>query len=76
MRVWASVEKPAEVVTRELFEEAERRDPGHRRRWGVLVDGERHQIERLRAEARRRGVEAVFVLDLMHVLEYLRDAAW
>ena len=75
-RVWASVEKPAEVVTRELFDEAERRDPGHRRRWGVLVDGERHQIERLRAEAKRRGVEAVFVLDLMHVLDYLWDAAW
>lgn len=75
-RVWASVEKPAEVVTRELFDEAERRDPGHRRRWVVLVDGDRHQIERLRAEAKRRGVAAVFVLDLMHVLDYLWDAAW
>ena len=75
-RVWASVEKPAEVVTRELFDEAERRDPGHRRRWVVLVDGERHQIDRLRAEARRRGIEAVLVLDLMHVLDYLWDAAW
>ena len=75
-RVWASVEKPAEVVMRELFDEAERRDPEHRRRWAVLVDGERHQIERLRAEAKRRGVTPVFVLDLMHVLEYLWDAAW
>jgi hypothetical protein len=75
-RVWASVEKSAEVVTRELFDEAERRDPEHRRQWIVLVDGDRHQIERLRAEAKRRGVEPIFVLDLMHVLGYLWDAAW
>ena len=74
--MWASVEKPAEVVTRELFDEAERRDPGHRRRWVMLVDGEKHQIERLQAEARRRGVKPVFVLDLIHVLEYLWRAAW
>ncbi len=75
-RVWASVEKPAEVVTRELFDEAERRDPEHLRRWVMLVDGEKHQIERLQAEARRRGVKPVFVLDLIHVLEYLWRAAW
>jgi hypothetical protein len=75
-RVWASVEKSAEEVTRELFDEAERRDPEHRRRWVVLVDGERHQIERLRAEAKRRGVAPVFVLDLIHLLEYLWKAAW
>jgi len=74
--VWASVEKSAEEVTRELFDEAERRDPEHRRLWVVLVDGERHQIARLRAEAKRRGVDPVFVLDLMHVLEYLWKAAW
>ncbi len=75
-RVWASVEKSAEKVTRQLFDEAERRDPEHRRLWVVLVDGERHQIERLRAEAKRRGVVPVVVLDLMHVLEYLWKAAW
>ena len=28
-RVWASVEKSAKAVTRELFDEAERRDPEH-----------------------------------------------
>jgi len=75
-RVWASVEKSAEEVTRQLFDEAERRDPDHRRLWVVLVDGERHQIGRLRAEAKRRGVDPVVVLDLMHVLEYLWKAAW
>jgi len=75
-RVWASAEKPAEDVTRELFDETQPRDPGHHRRWVVLADGERHQIDRLRAEERRRGIKPVFVLDLLHVLEYLWDAAW
>jgi len=75
-RVWASVEKNAEAVTRELFEEAQRRDPSHRRTWVVLVDGDREQIKRVRREAHRRGVEVDLVLDLIHVLEYLWKAAW
>ncbi|HEU4402509.1 MAG TPA: ISKra4 family transposase [Candidatus Polarisedimenticolia bacterium] len=77
-RVWASVEKSAEAVTSELFEEARRRDPGCRRRWVVLVDGDRHQIARVRAEAKRRGLgrDVTLVVDFIHVLEYLWDAAW
>lgn len=75
-RVWASVEKSAEAVTRELFDEAERRDPEHQRPWICLVDGDQHQIARVRKEARRRGVEVVLVLDLIHALEYLWTAAW
>jgi len=75
-RVWASVEKRAEAVTSEVFEEARRRDPGCRRRWVVLVDGDRHQIARVRAEAKRRGVEVTLVVDFIHVLGYLWGAAW
>jgi len=75
-RVWASVEKSAKAVTRELFDEAERRDPDHQRPWICLVDGDQHQIARVRKEARRRGVEVVLVLDLIHALEYLWTAAW
>jgi hypothetical protein len=75
-RVWASVEKNAKAVTRELFDEAERRDPEHQRPWICLVDGDQHQIDRVREEARIRGVEVVLVLDLIHVLEYLWKAAW
>ena len=74
--MWASVEKSAEAVTSEVFEEARHRDPEHRRRWVVLVDGDRHQIARVRAEAKRRGVEVTLVVDIIHVLEYLWDAAW
>jgi len=75
-RVWASVEKSAKAVTRELFNEAEQRDPEHQRPWICLVDGDKHQIARVREEARRRGVEVVLVLDLIHALEYLWKAAW
>jgi hypothetical protein len=77
-RVWASVEKSAEAVTAEVFEEARRRDPECRRRWVVLVDGDRHQIARVRAEAKRRGIskDVTLVVDFIHVLEYLWDAAW
>ena len=69
------VEDAAEVVGR-LFDEAERRDPGHKRRWVALVDGNNHQIDRIGAEARARGVEVAIVVDLVHVLEYLWAAAW
>ena len=77
-RVWASVEKSAAAVTSEVFEEARRRDPEHRRRWVVLVDGCRHQIARIRAEAKHRGIskDITLVVDFIHVLEYLWDAAW
>ncbi|HUJ82874.1 MAG TPA: ISKra4 family transposase, partial [Candidatus Acidoferrales bacterium] len=77
-RVWASVEKTAQAVTSNVFEEAYRRDPEHRRRWVALVDGDRHQIARIRAEAKSRGLgqDITLVVDFIHVLEYLWDAAW
>ncbi len=67
------------AVTGDVFEEARRRDPECRRRWVVvLVDGDRHQIARIRAEAKRRGMskDVTLVVDFIHVLEYLWDAAW
>jgi hypothetical protein len=66
------------VPVEEVFEETRRRDPECRRRWVVLVDGDRHQIARVRAEARRRGLasDITLVVDFIHVLEYLWDAAW
>ena len=75
-RVWARIEKSAEEVTREVFEEAQHRDPERKRQWIVLVDGDRHQIERVRREAKRHGVEVTLVVDFIHVLEYLWKAAW
>ncbi len=71
----ASVTEDAAQVVRRVFEEAERRDPEHRRTWVALVDGNNHQIERIKAEARSRGVEVAIVVDLIHVLEYVWKAA-
>ena len=74
-RVWASVEKSASTVIREMFEEALRRDPGRTRRWVVLVDGEPKQLRAVKKEARRAGVEVTILVDVVHVLEYIWDAA-
>ncbi|MFE7709366.1 hypothetical protein ACFU6I_27035 [Streptomyces sp. NPDC057486] len=59
-----------------VFNRAEHRDPGHRRPWVVLVEGARHQIDLIKAEARQRGVDVHIIVDLIHVLEYLWRAAW
>jgi len=59
-----------------LFDEAERRDPGHARTWIALADGDNHQIDVITAEAARRGIEVTIVVDLIHVIEYLWKAAW
>ena len=68
------VNAPAEVIKR-VFDEAERRDPKHRRTWVALVDGANHQIDRIRFESRKRRVKVTIVVDLVHVLGYLWNAA-
>lgn len=75
-RVWASIEKSPRVVIREAFEEAQRRDPGHMRRWVALVDGNATQIAEIRSASKAFGVLVTLVLDLIHVTEYLWNAAW
>ncbi|MCA1678008.1 MAG: ISKra4 family transposase [Actinobacteria bacterium] len=72
----ASVACEAAQVVCEVFEEAERRDPGHARPWVALVDGNNHQIDRIEAEAAERGSEVAIIVDFVHVLEYLWKAAW
>jgi hypothetical protein len=59
-----------------LFDEAERRDPGHDRPWIALVDGDRHQIDVITAEAAARGITITILIDFIHVIEYLWKAAW
>lgn len=70
-RVWASVEQPPEQVIAQAFDEAERRDPEHRRLWVILVDGNQHQLDLIQAELAQRGIEALILLDVIHVLQYL-----
>ncbi|MDQ6782848.1 MAG: ISKra4 family transposase, partial [Actinomycetota bacterium] len=74
--VTASVIEDAAAVIAKVFDEAERRDPAHSRRWVALVDGNNHQIDRIKTEANARGVDVTIVIDLIHVLQYLWGAAW
>jgi len=74
-RVWASVEKDPRPLIRTMFEEALRRDPERRRRWVVLVDGDPKQLKAVRKEAKRVGVEITVIVDFIHVLERIWDAA-
>ena len=74
--VTASVMSDAASVIASVFEEAERRDPDHNHTWVALVDGNRHQIDRIEIEAAARGVEVTVIIDWVHVLEYIWSAAW
>lgn len=59
-----------------VLDHAQRRDSDHQRTWVALVDGNRHQIDRIRHEATARDVEVAVVIDFVHVMEYLWSAAW
>jgi hypothetical protein len=78
LRRWYAVDIAAgrDQVIRAVFDEAERRDPGHARTRVVLVDGDNHQIEMIRAQAAARGVTITILIDFIHVLEYLWKAGW
>jgi hypothetical protein len=71
-----SITQSSEQVIKAVFDQAEQRDPTHRRTWVVLVDGARHQLDLIRAEAVRRNVTVHILVDFIHVLEYLWKAAW
>ena len=42
----------------------------------MLVDGAKHQIDVIKSEANRRGVEIAIVVEFVHVVAYLWGAAW
>jgi hypothetical protein len=71
-----SVEHDTAHVISAVFDEAHRRDPEHARTWIALLDGNNQQIDRIHAEARRRGVTVHIICDFIHVIEYLWRAAW
>jgi len=75
-RVWASVTETGSEVIEQAFAEALLRDPEQKRRWVVLVDGDKKQLRAVRKTARELGVEITIVLDVIHVLEYLWEAAY
>lgn len=71
-----SVADTSEKVIAAVFDQAEQRDPAHRRTWIMLVDGARHPLDLIHNEAMHRGVHLHIIVDLIHVLEYLWKAAW
>jgi len=75
-RVWASLEKSAQAMVVESFEEGLRRDERLERTWVGLVDGDPHQVAYLQGMAWDYGVRLTLVLDVIHVLEYVWKAAW
>jgi hypothetical protein len=75
-RVWASVEKEPTDVINEMFAEGLRRDPKAKKTWVALVDGNLHQIELIKAKAKKTNRAVTIVCDIIHVLEYLWKAAW
>jgi hypothetical protein len=74
--VSASVIEDAASVIAKMFEEADRRDPEHRRRVVCLVDGNNGQIGAIKREAKTRKLKVTIVIDFVHVMEYLWSAAW
>ena len=52
-----------------MFNEADRRDPDRQLAWIALVDGNNHQIDQIKTEARKRNVKIPIVVDFIHVLD-------
>ncbi|MGW6202272.1 ISKra4 family transposase [Streptomyces sp. NPDC055089] len=71
----ASLVRPPEQVITDAFAQAQARDPHHLRPWIVLVDGARHQLDLIHAEAERRQAPVRILLDFVHVTEYMWAAA-
>jgi len=65
----ASVTDDIPAVIASAFDEAERRDPQHKREWTVLIDGNNTQIEAVTAEAARRGIKITIIIDFIHVFQ-------
>jgi len=60
-----------------VFDEADRRDPGHARTWIALVDGDVHQISLVWAQATARGIMAPDHLDRLYPRAGIpAEAAW
>lgn len=74
-RVWASLTHSMATVIEQAFDEACKRDPEQAKPWVVLVDGNPAQILAVKRVAEKHQKKVVIVMDLIHVLEYLWQAA-
>ena len=74
-RAWACIEKSPDEVIADVLAEALKRDPGKKKAWVGLVDGNETQIACLKRRAKALGIKLTLVLDVMHVLTYLWSAS-
>ncbi len=74
-RVFASVAHTSAEVVKQMFDEAEKRDPKHQRESVILVDGHEHQLNLVKEESAKRSMGSCIIVDLIHVIEYLWKAA-
>jgi hypothetical protein len=75
-RVWAGLKQSADEIIGQTFEEAIKRDPAREKQWVAVVDGNKPQLESLKAYALQYGIALTIVLDLIHVIEYLWRASY
>ena len=75
-RVWASLEHDPDEVIRDMFEEAQRRDPEKKRTWVGLLDGGEKQLDIVLSLILSLYPAVILVLDFIHVLEYVWKAAY
>jgi hypothetical protein len=75
---WYTIDIAADRAStvRDIFDQAQRRDPGRARPWIALVDGDIHQIALFQEQAAARGIQVTILIDFIHVLEYLWKAGW
>jgi hypothetical protein len=59
-----------DITIAKAFDEAGRRDPGYRRTWIGLVDGDNYQIGLFQAQAAARGVTMTILVDLCRARNY------
>lgn len=75
-RVWASVVNDPDYVIRDAIYEALGRDEDVEHTWVILVDGQDEQLRAIKRQVVASGIKPIYVLDLIHVIEYLWKAAW
>ena len=75
-RVWAGIKKPAKEVIEEVFEEVVHRHQGRKTMLCILIDGNLPQLNNMNHFIKENNIETIIIIDIIHVIEYLWDAAW
>jgi hypothetical protein len=75
-RLWASVLKSKDEVVEEVRDEMKRRDPRHEKAVVCVMDGERALHRRAVKYLAKEFPHLTLVLDIIHVMDYLWDAAF